>query len=178
MALTTVERVLAAREASHVTRCHTVPHHGEYSVGKHSHDALSLLFILHPDPSINLIKALHWHDGGERWLGDIPSPAKMYNPELKRVYEATEREALERWELDEGLRELNAEEGAWLRAIDGIELFIWCKEQEALGNRHVYTFTRTLTEYFKRLEMDGMMPPPCQEFLENYVWDRLPEMNQ
>ena len=69
-------RVLAAREGGNVLRCHTVPHHGQYSVGKHSYDALSLLLLLHPNPSMNLVKATLWHDCAERFVGDMPAPAK------------------------------------------------------------------------------------------------------
>lgn len=176
MALSTTDRILAAREAGNVRRCHVVPHHGDYTNGKHSHDALSLLFILHPDPSINLIKAVHWHDGAERWVGDMPAPSKIFNPALRDEYERSERIALRRWEMHEGVESLTVEEAHWLRAIDALELMLWCMDQEALGNRHVYTFADTLKVYFGRLS--GTIPAPVQEVIDTFEWRRLEELRR
>ena len=46
--LSAVDRIKATREAGNVRRFHVVPHVGEYTVGKHSYDAVSMLFVLHP----------------------------------------------------------------------------------------------------------------------------------
>lgn len=120
------------REAGHVQRCHNLPHHGEYTVGKHSYDALSLLFVLYPgDPSINLIKSVLWHDSAERYLGDVPAPAKWTNPDLKEIYETIENETLKRHGC---AFELTENEHLWLKAIDMVEFWLWCLDQQMLGN--------------------------------------------
>jgi len=171
--LTTTERVLAAREAGNVMRCHVVPHHGEYTVGKHSYDALSLLLILHPNPSANLMKAVLWHDGGERWVGDMPAPAKWYDDNLGTAYEHAEDRARRLWGLDV---KLDKDELEWLRAVDRIELWLWCHDQKNLGNNHIHTFTKHLKAYFDRTAKE--MPKPCRDFLDEFEWDRLPESKE
>lgn len=171
--LTTTERVLATREAGNVRRCHVVPHHGEYTVGKHSYDAASLLCVLHPNPSANLIKAVLWHDGAERWLGDMPAPAKWWDVELGRIYEKTEERVLRLWGLSVSLTD---EELSWLRAVDRIELLLWCLDQQKLGNHHIDTFVVHLNRYFDE-NMDDM-PQQCQDFLASFEWQRLPESKE
>lgn len=170
MALTTSERVLAARESGNVRRCHVVPHHGEYTNGKHCYDALSLLIILHPNPSTNLMKAVLWHDGGERWVGDMPAPAKWYDDNLGKAYEAAEDKARRLWELDVKLEPVEID---WLRAVDRIELWLWCRDQQELGNRHINTFVEHLERYFE--DTAKTMPEPCAKFLREFRWQRLPE---
>jgi len=172
--LTTTEKVLAARESSNVRRCHVVPHHGEYTDGKHSHDALSLLFILHPAPSMALVKALHAHDNGERWVGDMPSPAKWYNNLLGREYVVAEKAALREWDMEDGLLEnLSKDEGCWLQALDRIELWLWCHDQYAMGNLHIVQFILHLDRWFR--ENQVFIPDPCHDLIEQFQWKRLPE---
>lgn len=173
-ALTTVERVLAAREAAHVGRCHVVPHHGSYTVGSHTHGAMSLLLILHPNPSLALIKALQWHDGAERWIGDLPSPGKDYDGALREAYNAAEIRVLKHWGFYEGLGEITPEEAEWLVAVDVLDLWIWVKEQMAMGNRHVETFLHTIGKFFCINVLK--IPSPCWSLINEYKWERLPEM--
>ncbi len=176
MALSTTERVLATREAGNVRRSHVVPHHGDYTVGKHSYDAVSMLLVLHPDPGLHLVKALLWHDGGERWVGDMPAPAKLYNSQLGRCYINAEAQAMMIWELDEGHEHMTAEDDRWLTAIDRLELWVWCQDQLALGNRHVQEFVRNLEDYFER-DPDNM-PRPCRQFYQEFKWTRLPDIRE
>lgn len=173
MGLSTVDRVLAAREASNVRRGHVVPHVNLYTVGKHAHDCLSLLFILHPEPSIALIKALHWHDAGERWVGDLPAPAKWWQSGLGEVHGAAEQNAVQAWELYEGFPDLEEDDYRWLRAIDSLELWLWCQDELAMGNRHVQKFKDNLDAHFQRVGLD--LPEPVQRVLREFEWRRLPE---
>lgn len=157
-----IRRVWAAREGGHVRRCHVVQHLGHYDVAQHSYNALSLLLVLHPNPSLQLIKAVLWHDVGERWLGDMPSPAKAADETLCKIYEDLEARVLAlRLGLD--VSQLQPEERAWLRAVDTVELLMWCNEQLCLGS-HV------VAHWVSRLEKSlasnlVMLPPPVHEFL-------------
>ncbi len=171
--LTNVERALAAREAGNVRRCHTLPHVGEYTVGKHSFDAVSLLLILHPAPSVSLIMALMWHDCGERWTGDIPSPAKHRDQVFHDALDAMELGQIQEWEFYEGFEGLEGDDYAWLRAIDQIEFCLWCHDQEAFGNKHVLK-ARGYTEKLMNSEAHRW-PAPCLEFYAAFKWDRMPE---
>lgn len=130
-----VLQIRAAREAGEVQRCHALPHHSPYNLAIHSYGAVSLLLLLHPDPSLNLIKALMFHDVAERWLGDVPSPGKAISPQMGLLYEEVERDILNQLEMNPLL---GAGEVMWLRAMDTADLYLWCiRESELLGNKGV-----------------------------------------
>lgn len=162
------------RESGHVRRCHTIPHLGEYTVGKHSYDALSLLLVLHPGPSVNLIKAVLWHDAGERYCGDLPAPAKWASATLREAYETLEAGVVRRMHgLGEIMDSFTEDDKRWLDAVDRIEFMLWCFEQTQLGNLNVsqaYVAARDSLD-----QLGDKVPAPCREFLRCYTPDRLPE---
>lgn len=174
--LSAVERIKATREAGNVRRFHTIPHVGEYTVGKHSYDAVSMLLVLHPDPSIDLVKALLWHDGAERWIGDMPRPAPNYNEALFDTYDQAHMAALQTWEMYEGFENLTDEDFRWLNAIDTLESWVWCQEQIAFGNRHCAPAVLYLARSIER-ELENF-PRPCRDFYAHYIWSRLPEIRK
>ena len=171
--LNAVDRVKATREAGNVRRFHVVPHVGEYTVGKHSYDAVSMLLVLHPSPSVHLIKALLWHDGAERWVGDMPRPAPQYHESLFEAYDQANMAALQTWGMYEGFESLTDEDFHWLNAIDLLESWVWCQEQIAFGNRHCEKSLLYLTQSIER--QFKSFPEPCREFYAKYKWSRLPE---
>jgi 5'-deoxynucleotidase YfbR-like HD superfamily hydrolase len=140
MAADTTNRLLsvmvqATREGGAVERFHAMPHTRTYSVASHSYGAVSLLLLLHPAPSIALVKALQWHDVAERWLGDVPATAKWGNVPLAEVYDRTEQEHLEALGLAQAL---TLQERHWLKSLDTLELWLWCREEMCLhGNAAV-----------------------------------------
>jgi 5'-deoxynucleotidase YfbR-like HD superfamily hydrolase len=151
-------QIKAVLEAGEVRRCHVVPHSTPYTVAAHSYGALSLLLLLHPDPSPALIRAVLWHDVGERWLGDLPSPAKWVFPELGAVYEAAEEEVLRKLGL---FSELTEEERLWLSAVDTLELWFWARnngsevirtacERSLLNRRQNHTLPVPVVEFYQR----------------------------
>lgn len=160
--------VTMLREASNVRRCHTLPHHGEYTVGKHSYDAVMLLFALHPNPSMNLVKAVLVHDLGERWCGDIPAPAKWSDGELAKRLDQLETRCIRSLGFD---MDLTSEERIWLNAVDKVELLLWAKDQLALGNMNASVVVGNLLSYFAH----SNLPQPVQEFLANHTWTRTPD---
>lgn len=160
---TTLLKVAATREGGAVRRCHAIPHHGLYNIAQHSYGAVSLLLLLHPEPSLNLIKALQWHDVGERWLGDMPGPAKTVNERLGEVYEQVEARMLFQLGLAPALTE---EEAHWLKAMDVLELWLWCREEEALGNRNVTRMRLSCEDILAKLRLEGRLPAPVGAFYE------------
>lgn len=142
------DKIRYLREAGNVRRCHIVPHLCEYTVGKHSYDAVVLLLTLCENPSPKLVKAVLFHDVAERWVGDMPSPAKGFNESLGREYLAAEQEVWERLGLSGVLADLTLSEREWLEAVDKLELWLWAHDQLALGNRHVETFISVLDLWF------------------------------
>lgn len=174
--LTSVDHVKATREAGAVERCHVIPHVGEYTVATHCYNMVSMLMVLHPNPSVALIKTLLWHDGAERWVGDLPHPAKRWSTALRAGYDEAQLNALQHWEMYEGFEGLEDDDYRWLNALDTLELWVWCHDQIAFGNRHcektlVY-LTRNIAAQLSRF------PEPCKEFFASYDWSRLPEQRR
>ena len=164
-----VEKVREMRAGSRVERCHTTPHWGGYTVGQHSYDAANLLLLLHPEPSMQLLKAVLWHDIHERWVGDVPTPSKVADPEIRRRLKILESRC--NVHLDVNIS-LTPDEYRWLKAVDRIDLWLWAEEQFQMGNKEALTIKWDVASSF------GFMPEECQKFVEEYEWkvrnDRLP----
>lgn len=166
-----IERVRVTREAGKVERCHTTPHIGSYTVGQHSFDAVSLLLILHPHPRPALIKALLWHDCHERFLGDVPSTAKGTQKSLGRAYEEAATLVDKRFRF---IPDLTTKEKEWLSAIDKLELWLWCLDQEVFGNKHIDQMTERLSLWFSTNEK--FIPNNVYDFFCNFKWERSPDL--
>lgn len=128
----TTERIRFLREAAAVTRCHTfgAPDPAQ-TVGLHSHNALNLLLVLHPEPSLNLIKAVQWHDAPERYTGDIAAPAKWASEKLTDAIFEIEMQIHEYFGT---AVELAQDELLWLFTVDKLDLLLMAQERLALGD--------------------------------------------
>ncbi len=166
-----VDLVTKLREGSAVERVHTLPHHGSYSVGKHSYDATMLLFALHPGPTMELVKAVMSHDLGERWTGDVPAPAKWSDGEFAKRVQKLEKRCLAHLGYDISL---TVEDVQWLNAVDKLELLLWSKEQIALGNQNALVVVGNLMAWFKCSERQ--IPKPVRLFITNHRWSRTPDV--
>lgn len=154
------------REAYAVKRFHCVPQHGQNTVGQHTVDMLSLLFVLYPgEPRMNLVKAVMFHDVPERWTGDIPAPAKRANGELGRHIHDLDRRVLKSLGLQ---FKLTPEEMIWLHALDRLECFLWARDQQAMGNVAANAVAGDLLASFA----SSPLPKPIVEFLGNHRWTR------
>jgi len=169
MAWPTQKLVTALREAGAVRRCHATPWHGEYNIATHSYNAVNLLLMLHPNPSMELVKAILWHDVPERWLGDLPAPAKWSNGEFAKLYESMERKV--EWVIGTYVH-LTASERVWLHAVDKIELLLSAKEQLASGNQAAAQYVAALLGWFKT----AVMPQSCTDFVNEHRYERLPDV--
>jgi hypothetical protein len=160
-------RVHFLREAGVIERCHQTPHYGSYSVGLHSFNALNLILVLHPSPSLELVKAITWHDAAERLTGDIPATVKWFSEtisaELDRMEDSINR--------DYGIHiELTPEEEVWLHAVDRLELLLWCKEQLREGNWRFSEFVSLLAVWFQKRWED--LPPEIRDFVTYHRLER------
>jgi len=162
-------RVTYLRESSNIERAHTIPHHGSYTVGKHSFDAVMLLLALKPDASPNLIKAVLYHDLGERFTGDVPTPAKHADGEMARRLDAFEARAREFLGVN---IDLTADERVWLHAVDRVELLLWCKDQLAMGNMNAASIIGSLLSTLNHMELPQIM----KEFIDSHEWTRHPDI--
>ena len=124
------------------------------NIQEHSHQvavlahALALIRrdILHlegPDPDKCAVAALY-HDASEILTGDLPTPIKYYNPDIRTAYKEVERIAGQRLldMLPPALREAYAplvleEDGEVTRivkAADKLSAYIKCVEEQKAGN--------------------------------------------
>lgn len=90
----------------------------------HQGRCVQLLFALHPEPSIALIRAMATHDVGELIAGDLSGPFKRDNPEFAEEHRAIEdaaRRKITGWDDD-----LTDEDLRWMRMIDRLESLLWC----------------------------------------------------
>lgn len=165
-------RIMAMREGGAVERCHTIPHIGEYSNAKHSFNAACLILVLHPEPNLELVKAVMLHDIPERWLGDLPAPAKWYNESLNREYEFAEQCVRTHWAVDFG--PLTEEEKQWLDGVDKLEFYLWCWDQYKFGNQHICRAMEAVTGWFE--QNMAQVPDPIWDFYQNFLWERLPSV--
>ena len=121
------------REGGFVKRCHARQMHREYLVGQHSFNVAGIIMTFCPSPSLALIKAALWHDVPERFTGDVPTPVKQLAPEIRDLLRLVERRVLTA--VDEDFEDtLTDKEKEWLKAADMVELWLWAREEVALGN--------------------------------------------
>lgn len=128
--------ILSLRSSGLVSRWHTVPTLHRQNVAEHSGQAVSLLLMLHPSPSLSLIKAMLWHDTSERYCGDVPAPVRRMNKTFSDMYEHVEELFMESDHpvAHKATQELTQSEREWLRAIDVLELILYCQDEVMLGN--------------------------------------------
>jgi len=165
-------RIQAAREGGAVSRYHAGLALRPYNVAMHSYNAVSLLMLLHPNPSPNLIKAVLWHDVGERWIGDTPRTAMWMDAEFGEMYERLEKRILDKLEL---FSSLDPYELKWLKAVDTLELWLWTREELALGNQTVQQMEHVC---FSLLTRSMSLPFWVQKFMERVAckpYTRLPD---
>ena len=96
-----------------------------------------------PDPDRCAVAALY-HDVTETITGDMPTPIKYHNPEIKNAYKQVERIASERLlgmmpeQLRESYRPLIMEEDQQVKPIvkaaDKLSAYIKCVEEQKAGN--------------------------------------------
>jgi len=140
------DKILAAREAAAVKRFHTFPHIKEQTVGQHSFNMLCMLFQLFEEPSLNLIKAVIYHDFGERWVGDVPATARWLNEDFKKSIDSLEEQVRKNYGF---YVELNEEELSILKSLDALELFYWAMDESSLGNKNAAEILEKVTPVLK-----------------------------
>jgi 5'-deoxynucleotidase YfbR-like HD superfamily hydrolase len=133
-----VTEILEMRAAGYVTRYHTLRHLGSQNDAEHSAQALVLLMMLHPNPSKNLIWAVLCHDMAELYAGDSPAPALRLNDKFREGYHEVEATTFRNVfpSANAAITTLTAEELNWLKAVDRLELVLWCRDQIEMGNTH------------------------------------------
>ena len=152
------------------------------NISEHSHQvavfahALALIRrdILHlptPDPDRCAVAALY-HDASEILTGDLPTPIKYYNPDIKQAYKQVERIAGNRLldMLPAGLRfsyerdilEDDEEVLPFVKAADKLSAHIKCLEEQKAGNTEFDSAARQTWDAMKTMNR-----PELDWFLDN-----------
>jgi 5'-deoxynucleotidase len=117
-----------------------------------------------------------YHDAGEVLTGDLPSPVKYFNPDMRAAYGGIERAAADRLlamvpaALQADYRPLLLEDGAdhehWelVHAADKLCAYLKCMEEVAAGNRE---FARA--EQALRAMVEAIPLPEVRYFLAEFA---------
>ena len=124
-----------------------------------------------PDPDRCAVAALY-HDASEILTGDLPTPIKYYNPDIKEAYKQVEKIAGNRLldMLPQQLRasyehlvlEDEAEVLPFVKAADKLCAHIKCLEEQKAGNTEFDTAAKQTWEAMKQMNR-----PELDWFLEN-----------
>ena len=123
-----------------------------------------------PDPDKCAVAALY-HDASEILTGDLPTPIKYYNPDIKTAYKQVERIAGERLldMLPAQLRasyehlvlEDDAEVTPIVKAADKLSAYIKCIEEQKAGNTEFDSAAKQSMEAMLKMDM-----PELQWFID------------
>ena len=124
-----------------------------------------------PDPDRCAVAALY-HDASETLTGDMPTPIKYYNPEIKKAYKQVEQVAAQRLitMIPEQLRasyenymlESDPEVGIVVKAADRLSAHIKCLEEQKAGNTEFDSAAKQTWDSMQELNQ-----PELNWFLEN-----------
>ncbi len=124
------------------------------------------------DPNKVAVAAM-FHDTSEIITGDMPTPIKYYNPEIKEAYKKIESVAEDQLIslLPEDLRDdfagiyrPDAETVAFVKAADKISALIKCIEEIKMGNKEFGD-----AEISTRKIIDGLDIPEVKIFMEEFI---------
>ena len=114
-----------------------------------------------PDPDRCAVAALY-HDASEILTGDLPTPIKYYNPDIKEAYKQVERIAGNRLldmlppELRESYEHYVLEDDEellpFIKAADKLSAHIKCLEEQKAGNTEFDTAARQTWDAMKAME--------------------------
>ena len=124
-----------------------------------------------PDPDRCAVAALY-HDASEILTGDLPTPIKYYNPDIKEAYKQVERIAGNRLldmlpaQLRASYEHLVLEDEEellpFIKAADKLSAHIKCLEEQKAGNAEFDTAAKQTWDSMKAMER-----PELDWFLEN-----------
>ena len=153
------------------------------NISEHSHQVAVLAHALalirrdilgleSPDPDRCAVAALY-HDASEILTGDLPTPIKYFNPDIKAAYKQVERISGERLlnmlpaELRESYEHYVLEDDETLnpivKAADKLSAYIKCVEELRAGNNEFRDAGRETLDSIKAMEM-----PEVEWFLEHF----------
>jgi len=125
------------------------------------------------DPNYTAVLAIY-HDSSEIITGDMPTPVKYFNPELKEAYKNVEYIANQKIvsmlpEDFKGIYENiffhnESEEWAIVKAADKLAAYIKCIEEEKAGNKEFVKARETIAKAIDAIDM-----PEVKYFMDVFM---------
>lgn len=155
------------------------------NLGEHSHEtaaiahALAVIQNKRFGGSVNAERAALlgiYHDMPEILTGDLPTPVKYHNPEIKEAYNKVEETACEKLlkmlpdDLKEDYRpfffQSEEDKELWklVKAADKISALVKCVEEEKAGNREFGEARDTILKAIRNMDI-----PAANAFLEDFL---------
>lgn len=118
--------------------------------------------------------AAMFHDTTEIITGDMPTPIKYYNPQIKQVYKQIETVAEDklisylpeymRADIEEIYKNTNCEIKKLIKAADKISAYIKCLEELKMGNNEFAVAAKSTEK-----AIHDMNCPEAEIFLEDFI---------
>lgn len=118
--------------------------------------------------------AAMFHDTSEIITGDMPTPVKYYNPQIKSVYKDIERQAQQtltdmlpdymQGDISKIYNDTDAEIMQIVKAADKISAYIKCVEELNMGNREFATAEKSIKKAIKDMKM-----PEVDLFMKDFI---------
>lgn len=140
--------IVASRAGGAVERCHGIRHLGSYSNAAHQWGVAMLLHYLYPQHFARCVLHALTHDVPEFIFGDVPAPSMRYVPGMAKGLKSLEAAYAQSIGLPAEGDGLTEDEFRALKSCDRLELYLWCCEQQAMGNQFASECRRELARYF------------------------------
>ena len=118
-----------------------------------------------PDPDKCAVAALY-HDATETLTGDLPTPIKYYNPDIKDAYKQVERIAGDRLlsmlpqelraSYDHLIHESDMEVLPIIKAADKLSAYIKCIEEQKAGNTEFDSAAETVMDAMRQSDREEL----------------------
>ncbi len=172
-----IERVKFCREGAAVTRLHTISHLSTYNNGNHTFNMLAMLRLMNPLAGLNLVWAIIEHDMPERLTGDFPAPAKWWGLVDKDRLTLIEMEINVEVFGQDTVQTLDGSELGWLKGLDILELYLFCKDEIELGNKSIIVMMNRIERYIECIR--DLLPHEIVDFyyeVKHASWNTLPDL--
>lgn len=126
-----------------------------------------------------IASAALYHEASEVLTGDLPTPIKYYNPEIRKAYKDIEKIADNKLlsmlpeELKEDYRELisvssESREGIIIKAADKLSAYIKCIEELRSGNREFIKAEAAIGAELEEYKRYPEVAYFCEKFLDSF----------
>ena len=113
--------------AGFVRRWHTNPDlaHTCDRIDGHAGRVARIILMLHPDPSVALLRAALIHDDGESVIGDMSATAKAAHSDITSMILSIEDQAIGQvWGAAHQISQIDRQ---WLKFADRLDAYMWAR---------------------------------------------------